>query len=107
MPLLPLILDQKNFISVIIKVETDDSDIRYFANSNDVVENRTKYGHNASCGSVLWLHPGSQVYADLDILKPANYAFGLRANNRGNCSSLTVAIEDEDNNSIIILTPSH
>jgi hypothetical protein len=83
------------------RVEPTTAIVGYFANSDDVVENRTKYGHNASGGSVLNLHPGSQVYADLDILKPANYVFGLRASICGNCSSLTVAIEDEDNNSII------
>jgi hypothetical protein len=83
------------------KFEPRTAIIGYFANGNDVVENRTKYGYNASGGSVLSLHPRSQIHADLDILKPANYVFGLRASTCGNCSSLTVAIEDEDNNSII------
>jgi hypothetical protein len=73
----------------------------YFTNSNDVIENSTKYGQNASGGSVLTLSPGSQIYTDLDILKPANYTIALKANRCESCDFLTVVIEDEDNKNII------
>ena len=75
--------------------------VAYFTNSNDVIENSTKYGQNASGGSVLTLSPGSQIYTDLDILKPANYTIALRANPCKSCDFLTVAIEDKDNKNMI------
>jgi hypothetical protein len=49
-----------------------------FANGSDVLETTGIYGAEASAGSVLSLAPHSEVYADLDILKPASYNIALR-----------------------------
>jgi hypothetical protein len=49
-----------------------------FANSSDILETTGDYGAKASGGSVLSLAPHSEVYADLDVLKPANYKIALR-----------------------------
>jgi hypothetical protein len=76
--------------------------IARFTNASDVVENTTKYGRNASGGSVLTLGPESEIYTDLDILKPGNYTIALKTNTCGNCSSfIIVTIQDKDDNSII------
>ena len=49
-----------------------------FRNDSDIVENRTKYGVNASDGNILSLSPGSEIYTNLDVLKPSNYTIALR-----------------------------
>jgi hypothetical protein len=54
------------------------SAIASFSNSRDVIENSTKYGSDASLGSVLSLAPDSEIYAYLDILKSSNYMIALR-----------------------------
>jgi hypothetical protein len=83
-----------------IKPEHVPSVLAYFTDSNDVKENSTKYGQNASSGSILTLGPSSQVYTDLDILKQGYYSIALRANPCANCSFLTAAVEDKDGNVI-------
>jgi hypothetical protein len=76
--------------------------IAHFTNTSDVIENSTKYGQNASAGRVLTLSPESQIYTNVDILKPANYTVALRANTcKESCSFLRVAIQNKDNNSIV------
>jgi hypothetical protein len=65
-------------VSIGNKVPPTVAVITHFTNSNDALENSTKYGRNASSGSVLTLSPGSEIYTDLDILKPANYTIALR-----------------------------
>jgi hypothetical protein len=49
-----------------------------FANGSDIVETTGKYGAEASAGSVLSLDPQSEAYADLDLLKSADYDIALR-----------------------------
>lgn len=61
--------------------------IAYFANSSDVTQNSTKYGAKASSGSVLSLDPDSEIFTDLDILKPANYNIALRVGSQNNEST--------------------
>lgn len=76
--------------------------IGQFTTTSDVIENTTKYGQNASGGSVLSLSPESEIYTDLDVLKPADYTIALKANTCKDCSSsLIVAIQDKDDKSII------
>jgi hypothetical protein len=75
--------------------------IAQFTNTSDVIENSVKYGQNASGGKVLALSPQSEIYADLDILKPDNYKIALRANTCEGCSFLTIAIKDKDNYEVI------
>ena len=77
--------------------------IPHFTNTSDVTRNLTKYGQNASGAGVLTLSPQSEIYADLDILKPANYTIALRVNACNSCSFLTVAITDKEKNNIIEL----
>ena len=79
--------------------------VAHFTSSNDVTANSTKYGHNASGGRVLTLGPDSQIYSDLDILKPANYTIALRTNICKDCSYLNVTIKDKDNDKIISSIP--
>jgi hypothetical protein len=68
--------------------------IANFANSSDMVETSNRYGAKASAGSVLSISPQSEVYADLDILKPANYTVALRVssdrNSTGTCPAAYV-----------------
>jgi hypothetical protein len=71
-----------------------------FRSSQDVVENSTKYGVNASNGNVLSLSPGSEIYTYLDVLKASNYTIALRASTCDDrCSSnslLGVSIAQEN-----------
>jgi len=70
-----------------------------FRKSDDVVENSTKYGANASNGNVLSLSPGSEIYTNLDILKPSNYTVALRAMTCETCTFLrTSIVSAEDDN---------
>jgi hypothetical protein len=51
----------------------------YFKNTSGIVESPIAYGRESS-GSVISLDAGSEIYADLDILKDSNYTIALRAN---------------------------
>jgi hypothetical protein len=70
------------------------SAIASFRNSSDVVVNSTGYGSNASNGNVLSLSPGSEVYTNLDILKPSNYTIALRVKSCETCTFLRMALHD-------------
>ena len=72
--------------------------IAYFTNSSDVTLNSSKYGAKASSGSVLSLDPNSEIYTELEILKPANYTIALRIGAQG--------INEIDNSSSLI-SPKH
>ena len=50
----------------------------YVTNSSDVTQNSSKYGAKASSGSVLSLDPDSEIFTEVEILKPANYTIALR-----------------------------
>jgi hypothetical protein len=75
--------------------------IAYFKNGSNVLENSTRYGPNASSGSVLSLSHGSEVYTNVDILKPADYSVALRASMCESCSFVRLTIEDKHNDKII------
>lgn len=75
--------------------------IASFKNSSNVVEDSRKYGPNASAGGVLSLSPGSQIYSDVDILKPANYSVALRVGVCESCSFIRLAIVDKDDDQIV------
>lgn len=45
--------------------------IAQFTNTSVIIESSVKYGRNASGGKVLALSSQSEIYADLDILKPS------------------------------------
>jgi hypothetical protein len=75
--------------------------IARFINGSNVLENSTRYGPNASSGSVLSLSPGSEVYTNVDILKPADYSVALRASMCKGCSFIKFTIEDKHNDRII------
>jgi hypothetical protein len=63
--------------------------IAYFTNSSDVIQNSTKYGTRASGGNVLSLDRDSEIYADLEILKPANYTVALRIGDRDSVNRIS------------------
>jgi len=70
-----------------------------FRNSDDVSENSTIYGTNASNGKVLSLGGGSELSTQLEILKPSNYTVALRAKTCDSCTFLRTSIlSAEDNN---------
>jgi hypothetical protein len=82
-----------------------------FRNNSDIVENSTKYGANASNGNILSLSPGSEIYANLDVLKASNYTIALRTStciDRCNYEPLAVSIARQNpnntNNDIIKTT---
>jgi hypothetical protein len=75
--------------------------IANFRNSSSIIENSTKYGSNASSGSIISLSPGSRIYTNVDILKPANYTIALRASKCESCSFFRLEIENRDNGKII------
>jgi hypothetical protein len=89
-------------------IHVEGQNLHYFAalasfrNSSDVAENSTKYGATSSNGKVLSLSPGSEIYTELDILKPSNYTIALRASTcNDRCSDdsiLAIRIEREDPN---------
>jgi hypothetical protein len=66
-----------------------------FKNTSGIVESPIAYGQESS-GSVISLDAGSEIYADLDILKDSNYTIALRANSCslvcGTDSQLSVSI---------------
>jgi len=70
-----------------------------FRSSDDVIENTTRYGFEASHGSVLSMSPNSEVYGEVNIMKTANYTVAIRANICEMCKlDLTMdRILDEDN----------
>jgi len=70
----------------------------FFKDSSDVVQNSTGYGNNASNGAVLSLSPGSEVTANLGIIKPSNYTIGIRAKVCESCTFLRVGIIDKNYN---------
>jgi hypothetical protein len=76
--------------------------IVHFVNGSNIVENSTRYGPNASSGSVLSLTPSSEVYTTIDILKPANYTLALRAGTCESCSFIRLTIEDKENDKIVM-----
>ncbi len=71
--------------------------IAVFKSSEDVVENSTRYGNNASNGRVLSLSPGSEINSRLEIIKPSNYTLALRAKTCETCTFLNVSIESLSN----------
>ena len=71
--------------------------IAVFKSSEDVVENSTRYGNNASNGRVLSLSPGSEINSRLEIIKPSNYTLALRAKTCETCTFLNVSIENLSN----------
>jgi hypothetical protein len=71
--------------------------IASFKSSDDVVENSTRYGNNASNGRVLSLSSGSEINTGLDIIKPSNYTIAIRAKTCETCTFLNVSIEGPDN----------
>jgi hypothetical protein len=70
--------------------------IASFKSSDDVVENSTRYGNNASNGRILSLSSGSEINTGLDIIKPSNYTIAIRAKTCETCTFLNVSIEDPD-----------
>jgi hypothetical protein len=69
------------------------SAVASFGNNSNIIENSTRYGRQASAGSVLSLSPGSEVYTDLNVLKQANYSIAVRA---GSCESCSIRWEIKD-----------
>jgi len=63
-----------------------------FKNSDDVVENSTIYGANASNGKILSLGAGSELSTNLEILKPSNYSIALRVKTCETCTFLRMKI---------------
>jgi len=67
-----------------------------FRDSGDVSQNNTKYGYNASDGSVLSLSNGSEIQSELEIIKPANYSIALRAMTCETCTFLNLSIQNTE-----------
>jgi hypothetical protein len=79
-------------ITVKEKNINSNSIVALFKNSSDVVKNLTRYGNNASGGGVLSLSPKSAINTSVDILKPSNYTFAIRANTCETCTFLRLGI---------------
>jgi hypothetical protein len=64
-------LDENRLYNYTANIRTDDADslvgLLTFRSSDDVVKNSTKYGAQASHGSVLSLAPNSEIYTEVDI----------------------------------------
>jgi hypothetical protein len=69
-----------------------NSIVALFKNSSDVLQNFTGYGNNASNGAVLSLSPGSEVTANLGIIKSSNYTIAVRTKVCESCTFLRVGI---------------
>lgn len=50
-----------------------------FRSSHDVIENTTRYGSEASHGSVLSMTANSEIYGEVNVMKSANYTIAIRA----------------------------
>jgi hypothetical protein len=101
----PFPVKQNSNYNYSMNIETENvsslSGIASFRNSSDVAVNLTKYGNNASNGGVLSLSPKSEVYTDLDIIKPSNYTVALRAKTCETCTFLRLSISrNDDSNNI-------
>jgi len=70
-----------------------------FKNSQDVVENGTRYGNNASNGRVLELGNGSEVRSTIEVIKSSNYSLAVRANSCEICTYLNISIAGVDKDS--------
>ena len=72
-----------------------------FRNSTDVIQDLSKYGNNASGGSVITMSPGSEIFTLLDVIKPSNYTIALRASTCETCTFLNLTLThngDKDKN---------
>jgi hypothetical protein len=72
-----------------------------FKNSQDVVENATRYGSNASNGKVLELGNGSEVRSTIEVIKSSNYSLAVRAKSCDICTYLNISIWSGDKNNNI------
>jgi hypothetical protein len=101
----PFPVKQNSSYNYTMNIEAENlsslSGIASFRNSSDVVVNLTKYGNNASNGGVLSLSPESEVYTDLDIIKPSNYTVALRAKTCESCTFLRLNLLRNDDSNII------
>lgn len=102
---IPFMVKQDHIYDYKLNVAGNDlssySVIALFRSSNDVSENVTKYGTNASNGRVLELSKNSEISTKLNILKSDNYTIGLKAMTCETCSFLNLGIEPTKSNDAI------
>jgi hypothetical protein len=91
----------KYTITVDLQNITDFKAYTSTVRTDDVVQNSRKYGGSASNGNILVLTPGSEVLAELDILKSSNYTLAVRTDSCETCTPLKLTIEDEKGNSTV------
>lgn len=98
----PIPVKENQIYNYSLDIQSKDADnltgFVTFSSSDDVIESSTKYGVEASQGRVLSLSPGSEVYSELEILKPANYTIAIRASTCESCTFLNVSIHNETEN---------
>jgi hypothetical protein len=80
------------------------STVATFKSSKDVIVNDTKYGSHASNGMVISLGPGSKIHSKLDIVRPSNYTFALRANTCETCTFIITNLTRDSNQKSINTT---
>ena len=76
---------------------SSNSIIASFGNSNDVSENVTRYGNNASNGRILTLDKNSEIHMKLNIIKEGNYTIALKARTCDTCTYLIASVASSDN----------
>jgi hypothetical protein len=91
-------VEQNHVYNYSIVVDRRDLDSNYviasFRTSDDVVQNVSRYGSNASNSVVLSLDAGSEINRRLDIIKPSNYTIAIRAKTCETCTFLKVGLEE-------------
>jgi hypothetical protein len=98
-----IVVDENRLYNYTANVKTGNASslvgLLIFRSSDDVVENSTRYGSEASSGSVLSLAPNSEIYTEVDVIKSANYTIALRAKTCEFCKlKLTVDRLEDDGN---------
>ncbi|HEX5187174.1 MAG TPA: hypothetical protein VFV86_09820, partial [Nitrososphaeraceae archaeon] len=74
----------------------------YNTRTDDVIVNSTKYGDLVSNGKILTLTPNSEIFTDLDIIKPSNYSISVHTNICKICTPLKLSITEDNGNSVIV-----
>lgn len=84
---------------------SSNSIIASFGNSNDVSENVTRYGNNASNGRILTLDKNSEIHMKLNVIKDGNYTIALKARTCDTCTYLIASMASSDNANMLSKDP--
>jgi len=92
----PFTVRPNNTYNYVMTTKNMYSPIALFKNSQDIVENATRYGNNASNGRVLVLGNGSEIQSTIEVIKSSNYSIAVRAESCEICTYLNVSITSVD-----------